>query len=240
MWNAITLIISIVSLLWCRIQPSTDPQYAEWKELTGSSPSIFLTDITAFLSILYFSLGLFLLFYNRKNRKNQRNEFTRRSSSFVEKLTKFYKLNLPFFLILTGTVTAGFWALYLSNPKLLSARPSSIQFHVPFYKTLIDHSFGIVSVIVELFVYGFNLTIFTPIITTAGIVLYFTWICIYNSWYSAWPYTIFNNKPLGVVFLYCCAFLLSGIVTAAILLTVIRFIGKKKFKNNRYTMTMEV
>lgn len=227
MWNSVSLLVGIVFLLAGRIQPSLDKKYILWKKHTLNSPIIFLTDITAHLSTIYFLIGLFLVISEYLNVEKIVK------SHIYRKIRVFYKKHLPFLLILNSTVTLGFWGLYLCNKNLLAVKVAGIAYRVPFWKNFCDHSIGLVVTILEIIFHNFKFTPYTIYLTLGCTVLYYTDICVYNYLYNVWPYGILNNLSKPMIFICCLCFLTAGCILAFFILRIIRFF-KKADKKERF------
>lgn len=218
MFYIISLFFTVTALLASRVQPYTCKGYYKWKAYTNLCEIVFLTDIAAFLSIFYFSTGLLLRFYEKRMFR----------SAYFSRILKIYKRNLPFFLVLNSTVTFGYWLLKLYNPKLLSEKIASINYKVPFWKSFVDHSIAFGLTNIEIFYYNFLITRYTFIATLSLLILYYMNICVYNRLYNTWPYTIFANISYFMVFLYCCCFLMIGVIFASFSLLCIRYFKKSE------------
>lgn len=229
MLRIVYLFASIASLIISRIQPFTDSNYGKYCRITKNSSIIFLTDIFAVFSIIYFILGLFLAIIKRQ-------KFVRtQKKQFIVDLEKFYRYSLFFMLICNSTVTAGFWVLFSYNKRLLMVKAENCNYSVPFWKNLIDHSIPLLTIILEMFFYEFQYTKYSLFAILVTLVAYYLDICIYHHFFKVWPYTIMNRLSYPMIFITCCMFLLCGSIVGLAIFNIIQNLKLRFKKTQKFT-----
>ncbi|KRH92802.1 hypothetical protein M153_26910001320, partial [Pseudoloma neurophilia] len=212
MWNCISLLAGSVGLFAGRTQYLKQYVGMPANLRSQTFPLIYITDMAAIISTLFFVLGLIICINDHfESKYNYR-------SKFLKKWKIFYRKTLPFILILNTTVSVGYWGLYFYNPGLLAPKILNKALSTPLWKNVIDHTIGLIVTIIEIIVYNFHLTSYTFILTGGATVLYYTDILIYNHFYNIWPYGFMTSVSKPMIFLYCFGFLLTGTLAALFIL----------------------
>lgn len=227
MWNCFSLLTGTVILLLDRFEYLKLYTNASRIVKLQTSPIIFITDIAAIASIIYFFLGFLIQLYEFFGSDRQGD------SKFFRNLKIFYKKNLPFMLILNSTVCFCYWGLFFYDKNLLSPKMNDTSYTAPFWKNFNDHSIGLLVTILEIIYHNFELALYTPIITGCVTITYYIDILIYNHLYGIWPYQLFIKLSKPMVFVYCIGFLFVGSMVALIILRVIRCFKKPGRKENQ-------
>lgn len=203
---------SAMILLYARIYPLFQQDYAKCVQLTKRIPITYLTNICAVEFILISFFGAYIMIQKYRNKKNSYG------NSNTHKLEKIYKFLNSHVLALNAAMSEGFWFLHFYNKSLLDKKiHDECKFDIPFIISFFDHTIPFFINIIELYFLRPTFTAKNIISSIVISVIYFTLISIVHKIKHVWPYDLFKHKTYLMVFCLVMIYLLFGVLSSFII-----------------------